>query len=82
MKINYQVSREELNKEVQNLLEKVNSDYKINISEHELRNLIDVKEETYLFNLVLNYNWLIEEKKKDAYNDLTNAIYEEYIETY
>jgi len=81
MKINYQVTKEDLNNEVHNLLKKVNNDYKINISENELRNLIDVKEETYLFNLVLNYNWLIEEKQKDAYNDLTNAIYEEYIKT-
>ncbi|WBF81121.1 hypothetical protein FMLHJGGC_00068 [Staphylococcus phage BSwM-KMM1] len=56
--------------------------YQVNIFENELRNLIDVHEKDYLFSLTVDYNWLIEEKNKDGYNDLASAIYEEYIETY
>lgn len=82
MEFKFEGTKEELNREVRNILKKVNNDYQVNIFEHELRNLIDVKEEDYLFSLTVDYNWLMEEKEKDGYNDLTNAIYEEYIETY
>lgn len=82
MEFKYNGTKEELNKEVHNLLKKVNYVYQVNIFENELRNLIDVKEEDYLFSLTVDYNWLMEEKQKDGYNDLASAIYEEYIETY
>ena len=82
MEFKFDGTKEELNNEVHNILKKVNNDYQVNIFEHELRNLIDVKEEDYLFSLTVDYNWLMEEKQKDGYNDLTSAIYEEYIETY
>lgn len=75
-------TKETLNQEVKNLLETVNTTYQVNILENELRNLIDVHEDEYLFSLGVEYTWLMEEKEKDNYRDLASAVYEEYLETY
>lgn len=75
-------TKETLNQEIKNLLETVNTTYQVNILEKELRYLIDVHENEYLFSLGIEYTWLMEEKEKDNYKDLASAVYEEYLETY
>lgn len=75
-------TKETLNQEIKNLLETVNTTYQVNILENELRYLIDVHEDEYLFSLGIEYTWLMEEKEKDNYKDLASAVYEEYLETY
>lgn len=77
-----QGTKEQLNNLVTELLEKVNNDYQVNIFENELREIINVHEFDYLYSLSIDYTWLLNEKEKDDYNDLSNAVYNEYLETY
>lgn len=58
MKFNQLASKEELNKLVKELLKVTNKRYQCNISESELREMLDIQEEQCLFDLTNNYEWL------------------------
>lgn len=79
---NTNVTKEDLNQLVHNLLETVNNRYQVNIFENELREIIDVHEEEYLFSFTIEYDWLSREYNNNGFKELSEAIFEEYLEKY
>lgn len=75
-------SKEGLNKLVRKLLEITNNRYQCNILENELREILDIKEEKYLFVLTVDYDWLETEYKNDKFKDLSESLYEEWFDIY
>ena len=73
-------SKEGLNKLVHNLLEITNNRYQCNIKENELREILDIKENKYLFTLIINYEWLKTEYDTDKFEDLSEALFYEWFE--
>lgn len=73
-------SKEGLNKLVRKLLEITNNRFQCNILENELREILDIKEEKYLFVLTVDYDWLETEYKNDKFKDLSESLYEEWFE--
>lgn len=73
-------SKEGLNKLVRKLLQTTNNRYQCNILENELREILDIKEEKYLFVLTVDYDWLETEYKNDKFKDLSESLYEEWFE--
>lgn len=82
MKFNQLASKEELNKLVKELLKVTNKRYQCNISENELREMLDIQEEQYLFDLTNNYEWLENEYTTDNFKHLSDAVHDEYLEEY
>lgn len=82
MKFNQLASKEELNKLVKELLKVTNKRYQCNISESELREMLDIQEEQYLFDLTNNYEWLENEYTTDNFKHLSDAVRDEYLEEY
>ena len=79
---NTNITKEDLNQLVHNLLETVNNRYQVNIFENELREIIDVHEEEYLFSFTIEYDWLSKEYNNNGFKELSEAIFEEYLEKY
>lgn len=82
MELNTNITKEDLNQLVHNLLETVNNRYQVNIFENELREIIDVHEEEYLFSFTIEYDWLSKEYSNNGFKELSEAIFEEYLEKY
>ena len=79
---NTNVSKEGLNKLVHNLLESTNNRYQCNIKENELREILDIKENEYLYTLTINYEWLKSEYDTDKFKDLSEALFNEWYHIY
>ena len=82
MELNTNITKEDLNQLVHNLLETVNNRYQVNIFENELREIIDVHEEEYLFSFTIEYDWLSKEYNNNGFKELSESIFEEYLEKY